>query len=227
MPPARQPPTPCVAQPVLHGYMGSHRTLVQLATRLALNGVTTLRFDFHGVGDSAGENGAGDTGQWTRDLGTAVGELARRAGSPPAVIGLRLGATVALLRQAESDAPEVPALVLWDPVVDGPAFLDEAAALQHERFGRDDGEVLGFPISARLRADLTRLDVHRFGRPRARRVLVVQTPGSRGADLAALTARLREAGVQADVRAIDAPPMCASPARPLCRGRCSTASCPG
>jgi alpha-beta hydrolase superfamily lysophospholipase len=197
-----------IAQPVLHEYMGSHRTLVQLATRLALANINALRFDFHGVGDSAGESGDGTLDRWQQDVASASAELSSGEGARASIVGLRLGATVALLQQTRSDAPEVPSLVLWDPIVDGRAYLDELQALHRERFGAaTDGEVLGFPLSSGLRDELARLEVSRFGRPRARRVLVLRTSGTREGDLEALAAQLREAGAAVDLHRIDTPPM--------------------
>ena len=196
-----------IAQPVLHEYMGSHRTLVQLATRLALSNINAFRFDFYGVGDSAGESGDGTLDRWQQDVASASAELSCEDGRA-SIVGLRLGATVALLKQTRGDSPEVPSLVLWDPIVDGRAHLDELQALHRERFGAGtDGEVLGFPLSSGLRDELARLEVTRFGRPRARRVLVLRTSGSREGDLEALAAHLREAGATVDLHRIDTPPM--------------------
>jgi len=197
-----------IAQPVLHEYMGSHRTLVQLSTRLALAGITTLRFDFFGAGDSAGENGDGGLERWQDDVGTASTECSAGTGEAASLIGLRFGATIALLRQARPGAAEVPALVLWDPIVDGRAHLEELAALHRERHGDGgpDGEVLGFPLSSALRDDLTRLDVTRFGRPCARRVLLLRTSGSRAAELETLATHLREHGTPVDAHVIEVAP---------------------
>jgi pimeloyl-ACP methyl ester carboxylesterase len=194
--------------------MSSHRAVVQLATRLAIAGISALRFDFRGVGDSSGESGEGSLDCWQEDVAAAGTELSGIVGAPASIVGLRLGATAALLRQARPDAAEVPRLVLWDPIVDGRAHLDDLQAMHREHFDGGAGdEVLGFPLPGTLRDDLARLEVARFGRPRARRVLMLRTGGSREADLDALAAHLRETGVSVDVHAVDTPPMWRDPGK--------------
>ena len=83
-------------------------------------GVSALRFDCRGMGDSAGESSDGGPADWQIDVTTAAAELARLAGQGhPSIAGLRLGASLALLRQCGPEASPAPGLVLWDPIVSG------------------------------------------------------------------------------------------------------------
>ena len=203
-----------IVQPVLHEYMGSHRTLVQLAARLAAGGVSTLRFDCRGTGDSAGESGDSGPIDWQLDVTTAAAELARLSGQGhPSIAGLRLGASLALLRQCEPAASPVPALVLWDPIVSGKTWVQELLAQQRERFSGVEGEVLGFPFGPALREQLEAIDLRMAGRPAARRILIVQTSGSVREEIDALMARLQAVGTAVERCAFDTPPFWRDPGK--------------
>ena len=110
--------------PFGHEALRVHRLYRLLAERLARQGVAALRFDLSGSGDSAGDDEDADLQRWTADLGLAHRELLRRIGSDRRItwFGVRLGASVAL-RAAPSAFPQVHRLVLWDPVLDGRAYL--------------------------------------------------------------------------------------------------------
>jgi alpha-beta hydrolase superfamily lysophospholipase len=98
-------------------YIYAHRSMRQLALKLSLSGYHTLRFDYFGTGDSAGDEGETDFGELTADVQTAIEALKDIAGTPKvALIGLRLGANVAA-NAALSSPTEVEALVLWDPIL--------------------------------------------------------------------------------------------------------------
>ena len=203
-----------VVQPVLHEYMGSHRTLVQLAARLAAGGISALRFDARGTGDSSGDGGDSGPADWQIDVTTAAAELARHAGQGhPSMAGLRLGATLALLRQCAPGASPAPALVLWDPIVSGRTWVEELLTLQRERFGELEGEVAGFPFGSALREQLEAIDLRTVGRPAVRRVLVVQTSGSAAGEIDALVARLQALGTAVDRHAFDTPPFWRDPGK--------------
>ena len=66
-------------------YIHAHRALRQLATRLSMAGFHTLRFDYFGTGDSAGEMEDADLGVWEDDIETAIEELKKdTVPGPPA-----------------------------------------------------------------------------------------------------------------------------------------------
>jgi pimeloyl-ACP methyl ester carboxylesterase len=147
-------------------YLYAHRTMRQLAVRLAAAGFHTLRFDFFGTGDSAGEMIEADLGGWETDTELAMEELGDIVGTTRVtLIGLRLGATVAATVAARRPGA-VDALVLWDPVVSGPEYLRHLESLGAPSAGpRPDRrpavspagqalEIRGFPLIAAMTRDL-------------------------------------------------------------------------
>ena len=105
-------------------HVGCHRALKKLGGRLARLGIDAFRFDFAGMGDSAGDFGKMDMDQWRMDVNTAV-DLARRRFRCRKVIllGVRMGATMAALTCASRG--DVDAVVLWEPLLDGATFVDD------------------------------------------------------------------------------------------------------
>jgi pimeloyl-ACP methyl ester carboxylesterase len=124
-------------------YVSSHRALSLLAGRLEHAGLAAFRFDYAGTGDSAGFLTDVRVGDWLDSVVDAV-ELLRASGvSRIAIVGLRLGATVAASVAARCGPLE--SLVLWDPCVSGDRFLREQRALYAVSVGgsdeRTDGSV--------------------------------------------------------------------------------------
>lgn len=158
----------------------SHRFFKVLADRLARAGHSVLRFDYYGTGDSPGDDAEGDLEGWSHDVVAAHEELRRLsttpAGTPPLKwLGARLGGTLALLA-ARQARPALDRLVLWEPVMDGPAYarmlrewhvhsLEISYCIPEPSLRRqlanDENafvtEASGFGVSARLRAQLLRL----------------------------------------------------------------------
>lgn len=108
-----------LCQPWGDEYIYAHRSMRQLAVRLSLAGFHTLRFDYFGSGDSAGEECDTDVAGLQADVVTAI-ETLKDLGTTEKVslIGLRVGANVAA-RTAAAFPGEVEALVLWDPILSG------------------------------------------------------------------------------------------------------------
>lgn len=185
--------------PVGQEYIRSHRACQHLASAIARAGFPTLRFDYYGTGDSAGDPDEVDLSRWRGDLALAVEELRARSGVGPVVVaGLRLGASLALTAAPRID--DLAGLVLWEPVVSGSAYLDELAAQHDEAILRyfvqpqdylrtaRPAELLGFPVGGPLRAALESLDLLAAQPPRARPLLLVESHGA--PEHAALAARL-------------------------------------
>ena len=157
-----------VCQPMGHEYIYCHRALRQLATRLAEAGFPVLRFDFYGCGDSYGDLEDGKISQWLQDISLAIEELKNKAGvTHICLMGIRLGAALSFIAAAQRG--DIDTLVLWDPVVIGKVYLDELCCLQKEalrcrpkpivKTNLDYTEVIGFPLSPGLRAELETLNL--------------------------------------------------------------------
>lgn len=161
----------------------ARRTFATLARALAQRGILALRFDYDGTGDSAGSNDDPDrVAAWVRGVHQAV-DFARASGaSRVAVVGMRLGATLAAtaLSDAGGDADGglADGLVLWDPCASGRSYLRAQRALHFfslDQSDRGDGsvEVPGLVFSADTVAALSALDLGTVRGSLARRVLVL------------------------------------------------------
>jgi pimeloyl-ACP methyl ester carboxylesterase len=172
--------------PFLQEYFRSHRAFLRLATLLVGRGWHVLRFDYSGCGDSYGDGPSGPDA-WAQDVRLASVELRERAGtSRLALIGLRLGASLAAA--AASSVRPLHQLVLWDPV-DGPEYLRELDNFRHsatlspparrkvEQFGTNDRGV-GLDLAPELRQSIGRLDLDVQLSACADHVLVLDTQES-------------------------------------------------
>lgn len=167
-----------LCHPLGHEYIRAHRTFRQLAVDLARAGFPVLRFDYFGCGDSAGTGEEGTVRRWIADVGTAVDELKDTAGvSSVAIVGLRLGASIALMSALSRS--DVSRMVLWDPVLSGRGYLRELSHLQRRWLKGRPGsrlfafrprvsELIGFPISEPLRDELEAIDLPRLDGVRLR-----------------------------------------------------------
>ncbi len=148
-------------------YIRAHRSMRQLANMLSAGGYHVLRFDYFGTGDSAGESVEVDLGGWESDIETAMEELKDTSGATRVgLVGLRLGATLAA-RVAIRKNKEIDTLVLWDPVVSGPEYLEDIRRSEAVRKcdagpGRaagGDAEILGFPLTQAFADEIHALDM--------------------------------------------------------------------
>ncbi|MEP6914904.1 MAG: alpha/beta fold hydrolase, partial [Acidobacteriota bacterium] len=167
-----------------HEYLRAHRALRQLAMILSGAGFHVLRFDYFGSGDSAGEAEDGGVARSIADIGTAIDELKDIADVPRvALVGLRLGA--ALAARVSEDRTDIDSLLLWDPVTSGRTYLQDLRRLQ-QRWLRDRPgsrwfafspavtEVIGFPVTPTMRAELAQLDLQALRRTSLRRLIDLQ-----------------------------------------------------
>jgi uncharacterized protein len=174
-----------------HEYIYSHRAYRQLATRLAQVGFPVLRFDYYGCGDSGGEAEQGDLPQHLRDISTAVCEMRKRSGvAKVCLVGLRVGGTLSMISGAERG--DIEGLVLWDPVVDGGAYLREMRTVHRETLGQWPSEprqgvkngtstdILGFPMTPPTFAEIERVDLMTVRGKPANSVLVIEGGETRG-----------------------------------------------
>lgn len=188
-------------QPGLQEYMRSHWAFRSLGGALAARGFPTLRFDYRGTGDSAGEPEATSFEACVDDARVAAEEL-RDAGMVQDVtlIGMRLGAAIAL--RAAQKLAFAKRLLLWNPIVTGRAYLaeleqmDRALRLQllHGLRG-PEGELAGYRFPAPVRDSIARLDLERdFDAKPPRRIEIFIESADTPPAIAALAASLERAG---------------------------------
>lgn len=179
-----------------------HRMQRVLGDRLADRGISVMRFDCYGVGESAGEDQDGELRGWCDDVLLAHQELLRRSRATRTIwLGARLGATIAALASSRLPAP-VDRLILWEPVLDGRRYLGELKAA-HARALAEAGalsrsaavpaivdEALGFGVGATLLDQLGRLAPADLESAKAKQVTLVLPPDhAAGAALAQGLAR--------------------------------------
>ena len=144
----------------------SHRALRELAQKLAASGIATLRFDYHGTGDSAGHDRLPHRlDAWQASIDAAI-HAVRRASHARAVIlvGLRLGANLVAARGAERG--DLAGVVLFAPCASGKSFVRETRAFRLLAAAQegytppaeaDELDAAGFVLTSETIADLTRL----------------------------------------------------------------------
>jgi alpha-beta hydrolase superfamily lysophospholipase len=162
--------------------LSTYRPLVFLAERFAAGGCPTVRVDYYGAGDSAGEDGESSRFQaWLDSISASVRWLRSARGvRAVTLVGVRVGALIAAAAACEIEG--VAALVLVAPVASGRRFLRElilranaAAEIWKTRGRIDDGgwfEAHGLRIDRDTRDALNRLDVERLPRAPAPRALI-------------------------------------------------------
>ena len=184
----------------------SRRSLAYLGDRLAEKGVTALRFDYRGCGDSAEPaETAGLLETWEADIVRAAQYLREEHGLTEVVlVGLRLGAVVAALA-----APRIGAtrLALLAPPVSGRAMLRECAAFAmlshgayaHEQSAGWDGvDAAGFKLPQEDLLTLRAVDLRRIEVNPAPKTLIFAP--ARSAVLDSFSQRVVELGGQVEQR---------------------------
>src|SRR3984957_19313317 len=132
-------------------YIYAHRTLRQLALKLSSAGFHVLRFDFYGTGDSGGELSDVALDDWEADLKTAINELIEITGlAKVSLIGMRLGGIVAASVTSQLNSV-IEALVLWDPAVNGPEFLNQLGVSPNEK---SSSGTQGLQLSEHMRSEI-------------------------------------------------------------------------
>ncbi len=101
----------------------SRRMAALQARAFAANGLAVLQVDLTGCGDSAGDFGDATWQAWQDDIRLGHAWLQRRADCPVSLWGLRTGATLA--SEMAVRLPDIPQLVLWQPVASGDLFLNQ------------------------------------------------------------------------------------------------------
>ena len=147
-----------------------------LAGTLCGQGMPTLAIDLHGTAQSAGNLNSDDIGErWREDIRAAARHLRSTGVGQIVVIGVRLGALLAI--EALQGEP-IAAFVAWSPVVSGRRYLRELKVLQSAGAVEGDsreGElsVAGHVVPAPVRTHLGTLDLIHCAGGSAQRVLLL------------------------------------------------------
>jgi alpha-beta hydrolase superfamily lysophospholipase len=168
-----------ICPPLGHEYISAYRSLREMADRLAATGVAVLRFDYHGTGDSAGEDDDPDRMTvWQQDIREAMGMLRALYGcTRTSLVGLRMGASLAVQVAEQTD---VASLVLWAPCLRGRTYAREMKLVQltadprasEAQSGERPLEAGGFLYAEQTVRDFGQLDLLR-SKPRVQRALIV------------------------------------------------------
>jgi uncharacterized protein len=172
----------------------------KLAAMLVREGFHVLRFDYFGTGDSAGGRREGSVLEWRQNIAEAATDLEECSGvTRVSFVGLRLGATLAAMA-----AVDTANLVLWRPVVNGGTYLGELRDEHERQFSEllfppalpvrgHGGELLGFPLSEEMEAEIDAIDL--LGRTEWRTEHIVLVVDERRSDYVTLRDSLGSAAV--------------------------------
>lgn len=177
------PPAPSgdgvlIVPPIGYDYWTSQSALRHLADCLASAGAIALRIDYDGTGDSAGDQCDPDRmSHWAQSVRSGVAKLREMGARQVHVVGLRLGATLALL---VGDGLDIDSIVAWAPIADGRRYARELRLLGY-RIPDANGNaatsgsivVAGSVFTGQTLADLSALSSRSLAARPARRVLLV------------------------------------------------------
>lgn len=146
--------------------VAAHRAWRDLAERIAATGCSVLRFDYPGDGDAA-DLDAPRPADWVASIRRAMRVLREEAGAQEiALVGLRLGGTLAALAAQEEP---VERLALLAPFLTGRAYRREMTMRGQTINRRADGSLLpqepgeltvgGFRLAPQTLADLDAVDL--------------------------------------------------------------------
>ena len=104
--------------------MLTYRTYRHLAERSERPSAFTLRFDYHGTGDSSGHHEEpGRVAAWLSSIDAAIDELSARTGiRQTCFFGVRTGALL-LAAAAANRRDDVSTIVLWAPGQNGRSYV--------------------------------------------------------------------------------------------------------
>ncbi|MDO5102936.1 MAG: hypothetical protein Q4D91_08590 [Lautropia sp.] len=164
----------------------AQRAMRILSERLGRQSLPSLRFDYHATGDSPGEDGQGRMSRWRHDILRADQLLRKQTGCQQTIwLGLGLGATLALQTTAEVPRTSLPvSLILWDPVLDGRAYLKHLSKMHEYWTRRADAtdEALGFRLPMHLRRRIHAIQPETLTLPEGIPIHLVTHPTQPGYD---------------------------------------------
>ncbi len=113
-----------VVPPFVEEMNKSRRMLALLARAAAGRGVGTMLLDLHGTGESDGDFADARWEIWKQDTVAALNWLRERTGGWVGMLGVRLGALLAL-DVARDRTPGVTPIFLWQPVLNGATVVTQ------------------------------------------------------------------------------------------------------
>jgi alpha/beta superfamily hydrolase len=188
----------------------AHRTLRQLAVRLARRGLTALRFDPYGTGDSEGDESDWSIARWQEDASSGLDVLRREApGAALTALGLRFG-TVLAVRAADSRV-DVDSLVAWHPIAVGAEHLADLRSVRRARLRQfpvpvprsvrgDRFQIVGFRLTEAFARELAAYDARAAVTMRPTSALVLDEAPMRDS---LLPSHLRSVGTEVTVERAD------------------------
>jgi len=175
-----------IVPPFAEEMMRVRRMVSLQARRLSSIGVGTLVLDLFGTGDSEGSFSDASWDIWKSDVGTAVDWLRFNQGDRLSLLGIRLGALLAMDFVRETDELDVERTIFWKPVVSGENNLREflllrvLAGMMQKAIARvtldslrsalrngESVEVAGYELSHTLAGEIDRLRLGPLGSGRS------------------------------------------------------------
>ena len=160
-----------ICPPIGSDYQRSRPFLQQIATRLALMGFPTLRFDYFAVGDSSAASDQLTIEQCRFDIQSALNALIRQNRfESVSIIAVRFGASLVATMEPFNLVDDT---LLIDPIINGKDFLQTQASLHrkllsdssrfqwtgHRKKPKNSSEYLGQYYNKQLRHELNALDL--------------------------------------------------------------------
>ncbi len=166
-----------ICPPLAIEYMNSYRSLRYIADYFALAGIPAIRFDYHGTGDSSGnEENENQLNNWLQSIEQANEQLKKLTNcSKLGLFGFRMGATLAALVAKEL---QVEFLILWAALTNGKKFIRETKLIQMTskiQTGNVNTALLeagGMRYSAQTIEDINSIDLTKIT-PKAKHILIV------------------------------------------------------
>lgn len=168
-----------ICPPIGYEYVHSHRSLRHLADHLAQAGIPSLRFDYHGSGDSAGvDEDPQRVDAWLDSIRAAIRQVRSLSGCERVgLVGFRMGATFAAMI---AEQQQLACLVLWAPCVRGRNYTREMKALRMTGNHKAPPSAVpegvleggGFVLTPQTIDSLSKIDLHKVI-PQATDILVM------------------------------------------------------
>ena len=164
-----------ICPPLAVEYMNSYRSLRYTADYFALAGIPTLRFDYHGTGDSSGiEEDENRLEEWLLSITLAMDKLKELTKCDKVgLFGFRMGATLAAL---VAEKTPIEFLISWAALNSGKKYIREINLIQMTgKVQTQDNSLLeagGMGYWEQTVNDISRINLKNIT-PQAKRILII------------------------------------------------------